>query len=78
LIMMPSTAQIPTTPQSPEASWLSDLRTLLIVGRRHLHCQQMSQAEMVEGHRELALRRAAHSAFMWPVEAADASWVVFF
>lgn len=29
------------------------------------------EAEKAEGHRELAYRRAAHSAFMWPVEAAD-------
>ncbi len=29
------------------------------------------EAEKAEGHRELAFRRAAHSAFMWPVEAED-------
>lgn len=29
------------------------------------------EAENAEGHRELAFRRAAHSAFMWPVEAED-------
>ena len=29
------------------------------------------EAEKAEGHRELAYRRAAHSAFMWPVEAWD-------
>lgn len=29
------------------------------------------EAEKAEGHRELTFRRAAHSAFMWPVEAAD-------
>lgn len=29
------------------------------------------EAEIVEGHRELAYRRAARSAFMWPVEAAE-------
>lgn len=29
------------------------------------------EAESAEGHRELAFRRAAHNAFMWPVEASD-------
>lgn len=29
------------------------------------------EAAKAEGHRELAYRRAAHSAFMWPIEAAD-------
>ncbi|MEY2563438.1 MAG: putative hydrolase [Verrucomicrobiota bacterium] len=29
------------------------------------------EAETAEGHREKAFRRAAHAAFMWPVEASD-------
>lgn len=29
------------------------------------------EAEKADGHRELAFRRAAHSALMWPVEAED-------
>lgn len=29
------------------------------------------EAEMTERHREVAYRRAAHSAFMWPVEAVE-------
>jgi hypothetical protein len=29
------------------------------------------EAETAEGHREQAFRRAAHAAFMWPVEAED-------
>ena len=29
------------------------------------------EAEMVEGHRELAYQPMAHSALMWPVEAAE-------
>ena len=29
------------------------------------------EAEMAEGHRKLPYRRAAHSVFMWPVEAAE-------
>lgn len=29
------------------------------------------EAETAEGHRERAFRRAAHAAFMWPVEASD-------
>ncbi len=29
------------------------------------------EAEKADGHRELAFRRAAHSAFMWPIEAED-------
>jgi histidinol phosphatase-like PHP family hydrolase len=29
------------------------------------------EAESATGHRELAFKRAAHAAFMWPVEAAD-------
>lgn len=29
------------------------------------------EAEMAEGHRELAYRRPAYSAFMWPVEASE-------
>jgi DNA polymerase (family 10) len=31
----------------------------------------MREAEAATGHREYAFRRAAHSAFMWPVEAND-------
>jgi hypothetical protein len=29
------------------------------------------EAETAEGHREQALRRAAHAAFMWPEEGTD-------
>ena len=29
------------------------------------------EAEAAEGHRQLAFKRAAHAAFMWPVEATD-------
>ncbi|MDP9098635.1 MAG: hypothetical protein M3N48_06525, partial [Verrucomicrobiota bacterium] len=29
------------------------------------------EAETAEGHRERAFRRAAHAAFMWPVEANE-------